>query len=192
MNMVLLLLCFDIRIGVRLADNRGQHQCDYGTYACPHFQRYGMKSVITHPSFGINNEGRITNNIALLELDRRIEFDDTIKPICLPFGRSTPNDYTPLIASGWGTTSMRRGRSIKRAVKVQLESCPYRYANQFCGKKGNRRACNGDLGGPLMYRTQNNIMVLEGIATECDDLAQTGVFIQVRQFEDWIRGIIWT
>lgn len=175
---------------MRLADNRGQHQCDYGTYPCPYFQRYGIKNVIAHPSFGINNEGRVTNNIALLELDRRIEFDDTMKPICLPFGRSTPDDNTPLIASGWGTTSMRRGRSMKRAVKVELERCPNRYANQFCGKKDNRRACNGDLGGPLMHKNRENNMVLEGIATECNEMSQTGVYIQVRRYEDWIRGII--
>lgn len=177
---------------MRLADYHSSHECDYGTIACPHYQRYGISETIFYPTFGIGKDGRINDNIALLKLVRRIEFDNMMKPICLPFGRPVIDENSSMITSGWGPTAIRRGKSIKRAASVELERCAsnHRYTNQFCVKTS--RTCNGDLGGPLMYKSRGNIMILEGIATECNDLGQAGTFIRVRHYEEWIRRTIRT
>ncbi|KAE8742665.1 hypothetical protein FOCC_FOCC011794 [Frankliniella occidentalis] len=57
----------------------------------------------------------LLNDIALLHLSSRLEFNDRIQPINLP-----PKDVGPLaglkvVMSGWGRTSTRRRRAIARA-----------------------------------------------------------------------------
>lgn len=59
---------------------------------------------IVHPDYRITN-GVSFNDIALLRLSRDVEFNDVLKPICLPSANNWRNkDYSGqnLTAAGWG------------------------------------------------------------------------------------------
>ena len=49
-------------------------------------QHRNVKRMIKHPSYG-----RLNNDIALIELDRPVMFNDHIQPVCLPDSQETPS-----------------------------------------------------------------------------------------------------
>lgn len=54
--------------------------CDYGDKSCTHYQRFGIEKIIPHSAY--NNVTK-ANDIALIRLDREIQFGTKTKPICL-------------------------------------------------------------------------------------------------------------
>lgn len=119
---------------------------------------YSIVQVIRHPDYKPSSK---YNDIALIELERDVEFTDYIKPACL---WTTFNvNYTSGVATGWGLTR-DRGNPSDDLLKVQLnlilnERCNEYYQRfqalkdgiirtQFCA--GNdfeeRDTCNGDSG----------------------------------------------
>lgn len=63
---------------------------------CP--EDYQIIEIIQHPDYKSNSA---YNDIALLRLDKRVEFNPFIRPACLP-----PTDQTPeyFFIAGWGAT----------------------------------------------------------------------------------------
>ena len=56
---------------------------------------------IKHPQYNSRN---FDNDIALIQLDRRITFSNYIKPICLPTTTSEPAVGTKCFVTGFGRT----------------------------------------------------------------------------------------
>lgn len=64
-------------------------------------QERGLKRIISHPSF---NDFTFDYDIALLELERPVEYSNTVRPICLP---DTSHDFPTgkaIWVTGWGHT----------------------------------------------------------------------------------------
>ena len=52
-------------------------------------------------------------------------------------------------------------------------------------------ACDGDLGGPLVYESNNRLVCILGVASfhsrSCDNADHPAIFIIVSRFKPWIR-----
>lgn len=63
---------------------------------------YDVESIISHPEYQSDDPYQL-NDIALLRLNKNVEFTSKIQPICLPY-HSLDIDYTSsrLLVVGWG------------------------------------------------------------------------------------------
>lgn len=81
------------------------HICDYTNKNCLHYQEFGIEEIIPY----------ISGDIALIRLDRPIQFGPKMKPICLPFGNNrieTPRRESTFTAAGWRTDGDGKGVQI--------------------------------------------------------------------------------
>lgn len=111
-----------------------------------------VEKIITHPD---NDNSPLHSNIALLKLDRRVNFTPDIRPACLYY-KDTDLTNTTLIASGWGATAFDKLMN-EQLMKIPLvtlsdEECtlPESWAEQgiiedtqFCvgDREGNNTLC---------------------------------------------------
>ena len=117
--------------------------------------RYTIKSLIRHENF---NEHTFENDIALLELGRKVDFNNPkIGFICLPsYHTSTyPFESTSGLAAGWGLLE-QDGLPSDSLQQVVLPIIPstdehcdnvtYNHLIQFCAGviKGGKDTCQGD------------------------------------------------
>ncbi|CAG9863827.1 unnamed protein product [Phyllotreta striolata] len=169
---------------------------------------YNIVNRITHPEYV---KGSKYNDVALLELDRRVVFNEYISPICL---YTSPALYsTSLTATGWGKTS-EDGHASKDLQKVNLnyipiDACQRAYSivpkdqlpfgiqdvSQLCAgtPNGEGDTCQGDSGGPLQLKS-NGRMFLVGITSfgiGCGTPQIPGVYTKVSYYVPWIEQIVW-
>ncbi|XP_030380378.1 uncharacterized protein LOC115628430 [Scaptodrosophila lebanonensis] len=187
----------------------GEH--DLGTDTEARHVDINVARYESHPEYNRRN-GR--SDIALLYLERNVEFTDSIAPICMP---NTPQlrqksyvNYMPFVV-GWGKT-MEGGESAQVLQELQIpiypnEVCRSSYekaqrlftADQFdaaivCAGvlTGGKDTCQGDSGGPLMIpeEFQNGVrfyligVVSYGIGCARPDVP--GVYTSTQYFIDWI------
>ncbi|TMW39898.1 hypothetical protein DOY81_015022, partial [Sarcophaga bullata] len=165
-----------------------------------------------HPNYNARNGH---SDIAILYLERNVQFTDLIKPICLPLSEKLRQQsyigYLPFVA-GWGKT-MEGGNSANVLQELQIpvysnDLCRERYKqqnrlfteNQFdaavlCAGvlSGGKDTCQGDSGGPLMapekYGT-TTIFYLIGVVSYgigCARPQIPGVYTSTEYFLDWIQ-----
>lgn len=105
--------------------------CDYSQgskpVCAPPAIDLGIKKTIVHENFvpfSVNQE----NDIAILQLERSVEFNDFVRPICLPLAASSDNDYDDalMIVAGFGKTEKNDSSKIK--LKTELRGI----SNQNC------------------------------------------------------------
>jgi len=184
-----------------LGDFRNGQKCDYGTQACRNFQRIAIQQIIVLRLYVEDDRSRILNDISLLRLQRKIQFTDMLKPVCLPFGNNNhivePSANAWVTVTGWGRTSSYSDAVAKRSVLIPLwekSKClndSRRDESQICAGLSGKGSCHGDSGGPLMYEFEQKRMVLEGIVSygtiECATPSVPGVCTRVRSFANWIE-----
>merc|ERR1711915_798607 len=132
-------------------------------------------------------------DVALLELENAIIFDDHIRPVCLPNSQSSSNIVGKSgIASGWGSEKFFRGSGPNVLKKVELqitESVEHRLFTQR-----GEATCSGDSGGPfVMMDEERHKYVLTGVVsmaggtkTAAGAICESAVFTNVRSHLDWI------
>lgn len=165
-----------------------------------------------HPGYS-RRDGH--SDIALLYLDRNVEFSDFIAPICMPrtpeLRRKSYVKVSPFVV-GWGKT-MEGGKSASVLQELQIpvfdnEVCldSYRKLNRWFSQRqfdsavlcagvlnGGMDTCQGDSGGPLMAPEifKDNIryyligVVSYGIG--CARPNVPGVYTSTQHFMDWIE-----
>ncbi|CAH1400728.1 unnamed protein product [Nezara viridula] len=139
------------------------------------------------------------NDIAILKLDRRIEYNVHVQPICLP---SKQNDYTNTfgVVAGWGQIQFK-GTYSKVLLEVSLpiwehEKCQHRFIEPiFCTnicagfEEGGKDSCTGDSGGPLVQQREDGRWTIIGVVSWGDGCAKPqkpGIYTTVNKFLDWI------
>ncbi|XP_023021609.2 uncharacterized protein isoform X1 [Leptinotarsa decemlineata] len=184
-------------------DTRNETDCIYlpfGKKCADPSKVYGIGSVVEHKEFdGVNG----TDDIALIVLDREVEFTDYVKPICFPFDTITMKTNESLTVAGWGRTTSTDSSSpiLKKATlpNVDKEDCnqygKFLTQGQICAGFGNGvDTCTGDSGGPLMLlRAQNfefityqiGIVSYGFVAEECGSAPSVNTFVPY--YMDWIR-----
>ncbi|KAF2900479.1 hypothetical protein ILUMI_05705 [Ignelater luminosus] len=174
---------------------------------CDPVQIVNITEKISHPDY---NRLTKSNDIALLRLERDIEYTDFIRPICLPpENSSAPKEGTELAVSGWGATE---DGSTKSAVKIKVsvpiisnETCNKTLHNiqstQLCaGGVSGRDACQGNSGGPLVNSFVGTVegrvqWYQEGIVSHgirCGLVGYPGIYTRVSSYISWILHVIET
>ncbi|XP_065372231.1 transmembrane protease serine 9-like [Calliphora vicina] len=175
----------------------------------PVVEDFGVEKIITHPKY---NERRRINDIALVKLDRNVDFKRHIKPVCLPITKpsyeTTTNKFT---IAGWGATenSTRSSILLKAEVLGQSRSVCQNVFSSFsidinlkhiCAGdlKTGRDSCRGDSGGPLVgFNTysdvkrfiQYGIVASGGIACNLEQ-GFPGIYTNVLTYLPWITNNI--
>ncbi|CAL1274439.1 unnamed protein product [Larinioides sclopetarius] len=160
---------------------------------------FAVRSVIKFAGFDLRT---FQNDIAILVLNSSIQFGRNIAPICLPFNvfkgdLSNRNAFT----AGWGTISYG-GPASSKLQEVQLRiwenprckvvfrrEVPITNAN-MCAGDGDKDACRGDSGGPLMLAHTDGRFYLIGIVSfgkKCAEPGVPGVYARINHFIDWIE-----
>ncbi|XP_075699047.1 complement C1s subcomponent [Rhinoderma darwinii] len=176
------------------------------------------KKIIIHPDWreDVDNENRknYNNDIALIQLARRIELDECICPICLPQREETAHPAISEVGyiAGWGklTKTIKQKQIIIDQPKVlqytsvpllDLEACkknvPNTYtitSNMLCAGGKGHDSCGGDSGGPLMFEDLKNQeykrLYIAGIVSWGINCGDFGMYTKVQNYVDWIEKTI--
>uniref|UniRef100_R4G7D7 SP1-SepT-1 n=1 Tax=Sepioteuthis australis TaxID=61682 RepID=R4G7D7_9MOLL len=162
-------------------------------------QRIKGTKWFLHPDFEITSK-KIVNDIALVKLEKEIEFDECVHAISLPTKGQQVSDNCYI--TGWGFLSDELGfsRFLKKApVKfIPIQKCqkqfPGIYPDQhICiGDQTHMGAssCLGDSGGPLTCTSlSDNKTVVTGVASYSYSCNQGfSVFTNTETFVDWLKA----
>lgn len=174
--------------------------------------KYGIRKYIIHPDFG--NRAVYDNDIALIELDRSVDFNALIQPVCLQPSNIIHNNYLThklgnkigrVIGCGQFNEFWKTSPESLREVYVpyvERDACASVNighgnftSSMFCAgyvRKNMGDACFGDSGGSLTMRlTDNHPWVLVGIVSwgvGCDRENHYGYYTDVAKFEKWIQN----
>uniref|UniRef100_A0A8D8P9N5 Chymotrypsin-C n=1 Tax=Culex pipiens TaxID=7175 RepID=A0A8D8P9N5_CULPI len=160
----------------------------------------GISSITAHPKF---NSDTFRNNIALVRLNRNVEFEDNIQPICLPVTESLKEQtHSEYIVAGWGRTTWDEDYpNILQKGSVQVtdrSECEDKSDDRFyigrdvicVGSNGTANMCEWEDGAPLGYPTRYNEsgvrFVQYGITSifGCETLPS--IITYVPRYMDWI------
>jgi len=185
----------------------GEH--DLSTHdEAPH-EDYGIARMIIHEDYDTKT---FYSDIALLELDRDVEFNEHISPVCLPDPRHFPANSPPVgtrpVVAGWGAVDFNaRSSDLLRDVAlpvVDTQECAAAFARfgtvkvderTLCAgyADGGKDACQGDSGGPLFWSTfspeTGTKWFLVGVVSlgyKCAEAGYPGIYSRVTHFLPWI------
>lgn len=178
-----------------------------GFYAEPYPSEVrSVMEVRIHPRFHYMLTQPDRFDVAVLRLNRPVEYRPNILPICLPDSSDNFTGHTALVA-GWGKTDnsfSKTGTNIlnKAAVPIinNVECLRWHFhkhielqlhSEMFCAghEIGKRDACLGDSGGPLIV-LKNDRWTLAGITSAgfgCAIDHQPGIYHKVSTSARWIR-----
>ncbi|KAK7111177.1 uncharacterized protein [Littorina saxatilis] len=159
-----------------------------------------------HPDFDYHT---ITNDIALVRLNRPLLPRARPGYACLPGPGFTPDKDALCYILGWGKRRNTHlfGAEVLHEAKVPLvthKRCQkvFEYdidnSTQLCAgyKRGGSDACAGDSGGPLLCpKTERGVTrwFLTGITSYgegCGRKGKFGIYTNVVSYRDWIAGVI--
>ncbi|XP_058444136.1 transmembrane protease serine 9-like [Malaya genurostris] len=147
------------------------------------------------------------NDIAILRLEKVMEFNDKLRPVCQPTSGESFAGYDGIV-TGWGTTT--QGGDVSSTLQevtvpvMSNEECrKSAYGetritdNMLCAgyPEGEKDSCQGDSGGPLHIISKEmeseNIHQLAGVVSWGEGCAKPdhpGVYSRVNRYEAWIRN----
>ncbi|KAK5640393.1 hypothetical protein RI129_011204 [Pyrocoelia pectoralis] len=173
-----------------------------------------VKLSTLHPEYSCS---KVKNDLAILELERRVEWSDMVHPACLPAGlqKSGYSEFVGVLATvaGWGWTNENnnlgsRGDKLQKAkvVILEREQCQQWYKSQ--GKKtkiqqtqicagyeqGGVDSCWADSGGPLMVPSDSGdqVIVVGVVSTGigCARPYLPGLYTRVSEYIPWVESVV--
>ncbi|CEF71095.1 Tequila [Strongyloides ratti] len=162
-----------------------------------------IENITIHPSY----QNIFKNDIAIIKLSEKLNFTDSVKPICLP-----PINYKfekghQCVISGFGQMDDSNNDNEKYSQFFQIATIPILNLNNckmnsynihldnntICAgyESGNIDACHGDSGGPLVCMYEG-IYYLAGIVSwgeGCGKKNSPGIYTSVSSYILWIENI---
>ncbi|RLU27368.1 hypothetical protein DMN91_001170 [Ooceraea biroi] len=157
---------------------------------------YRVKRVVRHPNY---DSLTIDYDIALLEVDGEIRFNDRVQPVKLA-EKELANGVTVNV-TGWGAVTPGGGASPV-LMKVSLpivdrRTCRSKYMfthvitdRMICAgdlRRGGKDSCQGDSGGPLT--ADGTLYGIVSWGYECARPDYPGVYTNVADLRWWIKWI---
>ncbi|CAI5721411.1 unnamed protein product [Peronospora effusa] len=156
-----------------------------------------IMEIYEFPGF---NETTLSNNFAVLKLKREVKAD--IKPVKLPTPGNDIQTGKWATAHGWGLTSAD-GMASDVLLKLdqqlisnedcrkKLDSSTIGRTHVCAGGKARMSPCQGDTGGPLIYKNSNGDDVLIGLISGgtvigCGTNGYPAIYSRVSSVLDWI------
>jgi len=169
----------------------------------PHRVEITSYEGFTHPDWNSDN---LFGDIALVRLPEKIQFNDYIRPACLPPAEDESNGYVGELTTpvGWGKNSDNAGgitpklQMVEDLPVISNPTCNDVYGIIYDGimcidSSGGKGVCNGDSGGSLnMRQDQSNKWTQVGVASfvssnGCES-GQPHGFTRVAYFGEWIEA----
>ncbi|KAK7070344.1 Tryptase gamma [Halocaridina rubra] len=159
--------------------------------------------VTTHPNY---NKHTLQNDVAVLKLDRKVTFNERIRPICLPASNFNLDGHEAIV-TGWGRNENKKLQPQLHHLRARVLNntiCDQRWTTQgapkgfivntmMCMDTTNGDSCNADSGGPSIYEYPDGSgqYIQVGIVAfgsgSCTDAHLPGVYMRVTHFTKWIR-----
>ncbi|XP_017783261.1 PREDICTED: venom protease-like [Nicrophorus vespilloides] len=171
-------------------------------------QDYGIKRAIKYPEY---NRKTSYHDLALLELDRNVNFTGYVKPACLNVDKNPTNGQV-LTATGWGRTQYG-GDTSDHLQKIEIfesknSDCSLKYKDdaklnlgivddwQICASAPGKDTCQvmtGDSGGPLQKNNffYHTIYGVTSFGKACGLVNVPGVYTRISYYIDWIEKMVW-
>ncbi|KAJ3656404.1 hypothetical protein Zmor_015484 [Zophobas morio] len=144
----------------------------------------------------------LQHDIGLIKLRMPIEYTNYIQPILLP--TAPVNDYTAVVAIGWGQTSDDEAATVSDLNRVTIttlsnEECRLTYGaaiidDMVCAEGNyNQGTCNGDSGSPLIQYALNQKATVVAVSSffsgnGCESTDPSG-FTRTYPYVDWIKSV---
>ncbi|XP_068005842.1 acrosin-like [Melanerpes formicivorus] len=167
----------------------------------PEAQLRHVRRILLHR--GYDND-TMSNDIALLELDRPVQCGYHVQLACVPDASVRVSELTNCWVSGWGSTRARSGHlplGLQEAkvylINLQVCNSSHWYAgavhsHNLCAgyPQGRIDTCQGDSGGPLVCKAKNaDYFWLVGVTswgTGCARVRKPGIYTSTQHFYNWI------
>ncbi|OTF82633.1 Group 3 mite allergen-like protein (serine protease), partial [Euroglyphus maynei] len=168
-----------------------------------------VAKLIKHPGFQMSVDYYYSDDIALVLLEEKVEFDEFLRPVCLPANSSVQvASGTKCMVIGWGKKihdDYADYQSAIHEVEVPIVShrkCIQWYAKQLpyhpipttmvCAgyEQGKKDACQGDSGGPLLCNNEDQSWFVAGIVSwgiNCAQPQLPGIYTNVPKYLNWIK-----
>ncbi|XP_058127768.1 serine protease persephone-like [Anopheles ziemanni] len=177
-----------------------------------------LKAFFPHPEY---RSSRNYHDIALVQLERHIENEPDVNPICLNDDLDDLPESTVLTAEGFGIIDLDRNLRSNHLMKVNLTTVAWPKCNQSFADanllKNNRKlaqgivqtqycatgrendvtkvvgdTCQGDSGGPLQI-LDNGKYKLIGVTSFGNGCGSNtpSVSTRVAAYIDWIESVVW-
>merc|ERR1719318_1409626 len=169
----------------------------------PHRVEITSYEGFTHPDW---DSSTLEGDIALVRLPEKIEFNDYIRPACLPPAEDADNGYVGELTTpvGWGKNSDNAGgitptlQMVEDWPVIDNPTCNSYYGIIYDGimcidSSDGKGVCNGDSGGSLNMRQEaENKWTQVGVASfvsssGCESGDPHG-FTRVAYFGQWIES----
>ncbi|KDR12676.1 serine protease snake-like isoform X2 [Zootermopsis nevadensis] len=179
-------------------------------------QMFNVARRIAHPDY---RKPEKYHDIALLQLDKDVRFNNFVKPACLHTQNAVPDDMP--IATGWGLTEPGRRATGKKLLKVDLEFQPMDKCSDALTKnvnplqlkeqlgaglledsmlcvgvlEGGKDSCQGDSGGPLQVMAHSpmcdfDIVGVISFGVYCAVEDIPAIYTRVSKYVPWIESIV--
>ncbi|GLH00885.1 Serine protease lint [Gryllus bimaculatus] len=163
-----------------------------------------VRRVVVHRGY---DAATFANDLALLELETPVQFDEHVVPICLPRDNE---DFTGRVATvtGWGRLKYGGGvPSVLQEVQVPVidnSVCQEMFLTAGHQKQilssflcagyanGQKDSCEGDSGGPLMLERPDGRWTLVGTVShgiKCAAPYLPGVYMRTTYYKPWLKSI---
>jgi len=169
-----------------------------------------VSKAIKHASY-LGDKKTLPYDIAILKLEKPVNFTKTIQPACLPAAGEKIADGAPGIVTGWGLLQENGDdypdllqQAVLPAYNTEqcLEDNQSVKANfdaklQFCAgySEGGIDSCTEDSGGPWVLKNPGGRYVLQGVVSfgiGCGRVKRPGVYARVAGHIPWLNEQIKT
>ncbi|KAM3924759.1 acrosin [Leptodactylus fuscus] len=161
-----------------------------------------IKSYIAHEKYNPRIEA---NDIALIELNSSVEYNDYVQPACLPTATMNTTLLSPCYISGWGImdeSSLETADILQEAKVNQFDPKICNSSQWYNGtiwdynicagyEEGGIDSCQGDSGGPLMCQdpatSKYYVTGVTSWGSGCAQSKKPGVYTKTQLFLEWIK-----